>query len=115
MPVALVMWNLNVTDGTTQALHQIVADLQRKLDEALAQQASTAGVLKVISRSAFDLQAVLDTLVTSAAQLCEADGGLVWLRKGDLFHAAAAVGLSPHEAFCTLRHSRLSTRKPTQR
>ena len=90
--------NLNVTDAIAQAPQQIVADLQRRLDEALAQQASTAGVLKVISRSAFDLQAVLDTLVTSAAQLCDADGGLIWLRMGDLFHAAAAVGFSPHDA-----------------
>ena len=91
------MWNFEVTDAIAQAPHGIVADLQRRLDEALAQQASTAGVLKVISRSAFDLQAVLDTLVTSAAQLCEADGGLIWLRRGDLFHAAAAVGFSPHD------------------
>ena len=91
------MWNFEVTDAVAQAPHQIVADLQRRLDEALAQQASTAGVLKVISRSAFDLQAVLDTFVTSAAQLCEADGGLIWLRRGDLFHAAAAVGFSPHD------------------
>src|ERR1700732_5357966 len=85
-------------------LRQRVAELEAKLrstarerDAALEQQAATAGMLKVISRSAFDLQAVLDTLVTSAAQLCGADGGIIWLRKDDLFHAAAAVGFSPQE------------------
>ena len=69
----------------------------RDLEESLQQRTATADVLKVISRSAFDLQSVLDTLVASAGELCGADGGVIWLRKGDLFYASAAAGFSPQE------------------
>jgi two-component system, NtrC family, sensor kinase len=61
------------------------------LSEALEQQTATADVLKVISRSAFDLQVVLDTLVASASQLCGVTSGLIFLKRGDALHLCSAV------------------------
>src|SRR5262245_57600861 len=77
-------------------------DLEKRLAEALKheaaaseQQAATAGILKVISRSAFDLQSVLKTVLENAAGPCAAEWGVIFRPDGEGYRAAAVYGGSP--------------------
>jgi signal transduction histidine kinase len=82
--------------GAAAADLQGALDLRtRELNEALEQQRATAEVLRVVSRSTFDLQSVLDALVSSVARLCGADTAIIWRSRGATYHLAAAHGLTP--------------------
>jgi two-component system, NtrC family, sensor kinase len=83
------------------------------LSESLQQQTATADVLKVISRSTFDLQTVLDTLTESATKLCAGDKGVIFLRDGDFLRMRANYGYSPEAVQYALEHPMMVNRGST--
>jgi signal transduction histidine kinase len=81
--------------------------LLNELRESLQQQTATADVLRVISRSTFDLQSVLNTLVQSATQLCRSDRAAIRLARDDLYYHVASHGFS-------LEHKARMEREPVK-
>src|SRR5262249_29451971 len=82
------------TAGAAQDPARRIEDLDRELCEAHRREAATADVLKAISRSAFNLQSVLDTLVESATNLCEAEIANIWRPAGTSYRLAASYGVA---------------------
>jgi len=106
-----------LNDAATDC-QKAIAELQRKLaertverDELVQRHNATADVLKVISRSAFDLDTVLETLISTATRLCncEPKGGQIFRREGDVYrYAASQMNVDPDY----LRHEQTAVIRP---
>jgi len=93
-------------DDDLAELRRANAELQQRLDEALAREAATAEVLQVINSSPGDLTPVFDTMLAKAMRLCEAAFGILLVRDGDNFQTAALHGVPPALAEFLSRTSR---------
>jgi signal transduction histidine kinase/uncharacterized protein YdeI (YjbR/CyaY-like superfamily) len=101
---ALALWRMQARPFTEKQVHLVetFADqaaiaidnvrLFNQTKEALDQQTATSEVLKTISRTTFELQPVLETLIENATTLCKSDKGGIYLRRGDVYELSAAYG-----------------------
>ena len=87
------------------AIADVLKRRTRELDETREQQTATTNVLKVISRSAVDLQAVLDALAEFVASLCLADRVAIRLEKGGAYHHLASFGFSADQKTYMKNHA----------
>ena len=86
-------------ESKVEARTRELASANAGLTEALGQQTATAEVLKIISRSTFDLQPVLQTLMDSAARLCRAKRCVLFQQDGEVYRASVTYNTTPE-----LRH-----------
>ena len=88
-----------VSTGSTEQDQELTVDeLKRELSEAHRREAATTEVLKVISRSGFNLQEVLDSLLQSAVRLTGAETGIIWKQDGEVYRAAAIYDPDPERS-----------------